>query len=378
MKITLPLLLGAVFASSAFTAETPAPKPATLDDSEVRITYAELKKLLAAAQPPAATATASKPPLPAALLSAVWTLDVQKGRLTAEMSAQSFIEGWQCIPLAGADLGAIEVQPPDTRLVVQNDHLCLLTEKIGPQTLTLTFPFRSAQTITLAPSALAELEISALPEKQHLRLQSGSSTTFIRESGRHALPASGVEVTLSLESDEMPAIAATANDDAILTTATYTTQVVRDGSVLTEGTLLVRHDPPLNITVMLPEAARLLQCHVNGELIRPAVQNGTQIDIPLHDPATDGGESKIELSFTSTLPALQATEGEIELALPRTALFARQIDWQVRLPESFDLAASGNVEPQPATEAKTGLNLRKSLCRDQQPQARITYRKRSN
>lgn len=373
MKITLPLLLGAVFATGALTAQTPASK---LDDSEVRISYAELKRLLAAAQPPAASATASKPPLPAALLSAVWTLDVQKGRLTAEMSAQSFIEGWQCILLAGADLGAIEVQPPDTRLVVQNDHLCLLTEKIGPQTLTLTFPFRSAQTITLAPSALAALEISALPEKQHLRLQGGSSTTVIRESGRHALPASGGEVTLSLESDQTPALAA--NDDAILTTATYTTQVVRDGSVLTEGTLLVRHDPPLNITVMLPETARLLQCHVNGELIRPAVQNGMQIDIPLHDPATDGGESKIELSFTSSLPALQATEGEIEIALPRTALFARQIDWQVRLPEGFDLAASGNVEPQPATEAKAGLNLRKSLCHDQQPQARITYRKRSN
>jgi hypothetical protein len=51
----------------------------------------------------------------------------------------------------------------------------------------------------------------------------------------------------------------------------------------------------------------------------------------------------------------------------------------VQLPSGFDTTASGNIEAlAPVAEAKSGLHLRKSLCRDQQPQARISYRKRTN
>jgi hypothetical protein len=51
----------------------------------------------------------------------------------------------------------------------------------------------------------------------------------------------------------------------------------------------------------------------------------------------------------------------------------------VQLPTGFDTTAIGNIETlPPAADAKPGLHLRKSLCRDQQPQARISYRKRTN
>ncbi len=369
MKIIRLSLLGAVLATSAATAQT-----TQLDDSEVRISYAELKRLLAASQPVVEVKTKAPPPVPAALLSAVYRLDAKTGEIIAEMQAQSFAEGWQAIPLAGASTGAVSIDPADARVVVQNEQLCLLTDQTGLTSLKLTFPAVWPQTLHLAPSAVAALEVASLPENHVLRLSSG---TLIRQNGRHALPAAGGEITLSLEDAAKPATPLA--DEAILTSATYATQVVRDGSVLTEGTLLVRHDPPVRIVVTLPEGSQLLQCRVNDTLIRPGSPSGTRLEIPLDDPATDGGESKVELSFTSTLPALQPTEGEINLALPQTPLFAKQIDWQVQLPAGFDTTASGNIEAlAPTADAKPGLHLRKSLCRDQQPQARIAYRKRTN
>ena len=66
MKPLILLLLGA----GSMLAQTDKPvTTATLDESEVRITYGELKRLVAATLPKEAPA-AAKPPVPAALLSA--------------------------------------------------------------------------------------------------------------------------------------------------------------------------------------------------------------------------------------------------------------------------------------------------------------------
>jgi hypothetical protein len=147
--------------------------------------------------------------------------------------------------------------------------------------------------------------------------------------------------------------------------------------VLTEGAITVRHDHPVKLVLQLPEAAKLLQCHVNADPVRPTLGEASRIEIPLDDPTTDGAESEVKLSFTSTLTALQAAEGELALALPQTPLFAKQIDWNVQLPTGYDLSFTGNVDPVTDKPTAPGLHLRKSLCRDQQPQARITYRKRT-
>lgn len=369
MKITFLSLLGAVLASSAGLAQT------QLDDSEVRISYAELKRLLAATQPVTEVKSKPPPPVPAALLSAVYRLDASTGEIIAEMQAQSFVEGWQAIPLTGAAAGVVNLEPPDARVVVQNDQLCLLTDQTGLSSLKLTLSAVWPQTLHLAPSAVAALEVAELPEAHALRLSTGH---VIRQNGRHALPAAGGEVTLTLEDAKQPVVESKSSD-AVLNTATYLTQVVSDGSVLTEGTLLVLLDAPMNLQVTLPQSSQLLRCQVNGKNARASVQNGTQLDIPLGEPSEPGVEHKIYLSFTSTLPALQPSEGEINLSLPQTPLFAKQIDWSVQLPAGFDTTATGNIETlPPAADSKAGLHLRKALCRDQQPQARIAYRKRSN
>ena len=378
VKPFILFLLGA----SSLLAQTEKPvTTATLDESEVRITYGELKRLVAATVPKAAPAEV-KPPVSAALLASTYHVDAKAGTLTAEMQVESFDASWHAIPLAGAASGAISVDPKDARIVVTDDHLCLITDQTGAQTIKLTFALGKegqATTLHLAPSPVASLEVKELPEGKVLRLQSGTTTQTLATTGLIALPAAGGEVTLMLEdarkASQSPLAGST--DDAIISAAAYTTQVVRDGSVLTEGTITLRHDHPVKLVLQLPEAAKLLQCHVNADPVRPTIGEANRLEIPLNDPTTDGAESEVKLSFTATLTALQAAEGELDLALPQTPLFAKQIDWSVQLPSSYDLSFTGNVDPITDKPTEPGLHLRKSLCRDQEPQARITYRKRT-
>jgi hypothetical protein len=372
------LLLGA----SSLLAQTDKPvTTVTLDESEVRITYGELKRLVAATLPKESPAAVS-PPVQAALLSTAYQIDVKAGTIIAEMQVESFEAAWQAVPLAGAALGAISVEPKDARIVVNEDHLCLVTDQTGAQSVKLTFALAKegqGTTLHLAASPVASLEVKELPEGKVLRLQSGVTTQTLATAGILALPAIGGEITLTLEdarkASQTPLAGPT--DDAIISAAAYTTQVVRDGSVLTEGAINVRHDHPVKLVLQLPEAAKLLQCHVNADPVRPTLGEASRIEIPLDDPTTDGAESEVKLSFTSTLTALQAAEGELALALPQTPLFAKQIDWNVQLPTGYDLSFTGNVDPVTDKPTALGLHLRKSLCRDQQPQARITYRKRT-
>ncbi len=379
MKPLILLLLGV----SSLLAQTEKPvTSATLDESEVRITYGELKRLVAATLPKEAP-VAVKPPVQAALLSTAYQIDAKAGTIIAEMQVESFEAAWQAVPLAGAASGAISVEPKDARIVVSEDHLCLITDQTGAQSVKLTFALAKegqGTTLHLAASPVASLEVKELPEGKVLRLQSGVTSQTLATAGIIALPAIGGEITLTLEdarkASQTPLAGPT--DDALISAAAYTTQVVRDGSVLTEGAITVCHDHPVKLVLQLPETVKLLQCHVNADPVRPTLGEANRIEIPLDDPATDGAESEVKLSFTSTLTALQAAEGELDLALPQTPLFAKQIDWNVQLPTGYDLSFTGNIDPITDKTTTPGLHLRKSLCRDQQPQARITYRKRTS
>jgi hypothetical protein len=381
MKALLVLLMSA----GTLLAQTTRPvTSATLDESEVRITYGELKRLVAATLPREAPPPVKPPPPPiaAALLSAMYQLDAKAGALTAEMQVENFDGGWHAVPLSGATMGATAVEPKEARLVVADGHICLITDKAGAQQVKLSFAMAAqgqGTVLHLAPAPITALTFKELTDGKNMRVQQGSNTLSLAAPGTLALPSQGGELTLSIEDNRKPAqLAASGVDDAIVSEATYNTQVVRDGSVLTEGTVLVRHDHSTRLELKLPDATRLLQCHVQGEPVRPVVKDAGRLEIPLDDPTTDGAESEVKFSFTAVLPPLQPAEGELDLALPQTPLFAKQIDWNVQLPAIYELSFSGNVDSFTDKTATPGLHLRKSLSRDQQPQARITYRKRSS
>jgi hypothetical protein len=190
MKPLILLLLGA---GSCWL----KPKPVTtttLDESEVRITYGELKRLVAATLPKESVSEATvKPPVSGGLLSAVYQIDAKAGTIIAEMQVESFEAAWQAVPLAGAASGAISVEPKDARIVVTDDHLCLVTDQTGAQSVKLTFALAKegqGTTLHLAASPVASLEVKELPEGKVLRLQSGVTTTNnLATAGIIALPA---------------------------------------------------------------------------------------------------------------------------------------------------------------------------------------------
>lgn len=374
--------LGLLTSAWAQSTNAKAVTSATLDESEVRITYGELKRLVAATLPKLAPPELKpKPPVPAALLAAIYRFDASAGTLVADMRVEAFEEGWQLVPVAGAVGGATSVEPEGVRLVSREDALCLITDKVGSQELQIAFgvaPIGQATPLYLAPSAVAALEIKAIPEGKVVRFQQGTTNQLIVKAGSCALSAAGGEVTLVVEDARQAPLANTTTEDAIISTATYTTEVARDGSAFTQGVIIAHHEQPVKLTVQMPEGSRLLQCQVNSESVRVVALGTGRLEIPLDDPTTDGAESELKLSFTSTVPPLQIGEGEIELLLPQTPVFVKQVDWSVQLPVGYDLTFSGNVDAVTDKPNTPGLQLRKAFCRDQQPQARITYRKRSS
>jgi hypothetical protein len=381
MKITTLFALAALW-PLATQGQGSAP---ALDNSEVRITYGELKRLLAAAAPPTvAEPRKPLPPVAAALVSARYQVNSETGDVTVEMEVENFDGGWHAIAVAGAGQGASAVEPAEARMVVKEGMLCVVTDKAGTMRVKLTFPAMlsgEAFALKLAPSAVHWLEAAQLPVGNKLRLTSEGTSRALSVGGLVALPAAGGEVLLTLEDeDASPARTAAVADAGIISQGAYTTEVVRDGTVLTEGTLVVRHDLPTQLKVTLPKGAALLQCLVNSEPLRLPVAED-RLEIPLEEASTDGAESEVKISYTQQLGPLESAEGEVTLALPQMAEFARVIDWAIRMPDGFDLTVTGNVEPMaPDTAAPAAksaeLKLRKSLCRGQQPQARITYRRR--
>lgn len=179
----------------------------TLNQAEVRLPYAELKKLWDAAQPVIKPEEPVVPPA-GALLAARYNLDMSSGNLTmtAEFKVESFAGRWEKIPLMGAGLAVASVEPEDTRLILENDYLCLMAKESGPVTITVRFneqPLPESDTMPLlnlltAQGAVGSLQVKGLPQERLLKIKNGQSLTRQDGVASIALPSKGGELTLYL------------------------------------------------------------------------------------------------------------------------------------------------------------------------------------
>ncbi|MEY4483909.1 MAG: hypothetical protein RL693_1361 [Verrucomicrobiota bacterium] len=179
----------------------------TLGQAEVRLPYAELKKLWDAAQP---AIKPEDPPVPPSgvLLAARYNLDLLTGNvvMTAEFKVESFAGNWEKIPLMGAGLAVASVEPEDTRLILEKDFLCLMVKEIGPATIKVRFnelPLPASDTIPLlsllaAPGAVGSLQVKGLLQERLLKIKDGQPLTRQEGGATLALPSKGGEVTLYL------------------------------------------------------------------------------------------------------------------------------------------------------------------------------------
>jgi hypothetical protein len=151
-------------------------------------------------------------------------------------------------------------------------------------------------------------------------------------------------------------------------------RIVTDGALMCEADYVIQHDRPLVWQLHLPEKTELLNCVVNGRAVSPVAREGNTIEFTLDAPGS-GARTEIKVSYTGRKPAFHPVEGRVEVELPQTELLINRLDWSLQLPAAYEVVAlEGNVESAPSNRTD-GIALRKDLCRNERPSARLFYQK---
>lgn len=163
---------------------------------------------------------------------------------------------------------------------------------------------------------------------------------------------------------------------AVVETATAKTRVVADGALLTEIDYSIRHERALRWSVSLPEGSELLAASVAGQPVKPIDRGDRVLEFALPDRKDP---SAVSLSYTAKKPGFQPVSGRIAVELPQTDLLIHWLDWELRIPVAYEVAAfEGNVESMPGdkTDGTTrAIPLHKELCKNERPRAELFYQK---
>lgn len=157
--------------------------------------------------------------------------------------------------------------------------------------------------------------------------------------------------------------------------ASYETQVVKGGDLLTHGELEIEHEKSVSWSFTLPKGATLLACKLDGSSVSPILRADGLLELPLRNPT---GGSKVTLSFTAQTLAFDPVEGSAVLSLLKTETFCHAQSWAIALPPEYEATAiEGNIPFNPTPPKDQRLHLLKQLSRGETPSAQIYYRKKS-
>jgi hypothetical protein len=163
---------------------------------------------------------------------------------------------------------------------------------------------------------------------------------------------------------------------AVVETATAKTRIVSDGALLTEIDYTVRHERALRWSVDLPEGCELLAASVEGQPVKPIDRGEHVLEFSLPSGKV---VSAVALSYTAKKPAFKPVSGQIAVELPQTDLLVHWIDWELRIPIAYEIAAfEGNVESAPCGKTdgtSRAIQLHKELCKKERPRAEFFYQK---
>ncbi len=176
--------------------------------------------------------------------------------------------------------------------------------------------------------------------------------------------------TVELAVNPLPVVATA---EATVSEAVWSVKLEPDGAMMVEGVMNVEHRGMLGVTLDVPSGLSLLSCEVAGQSATPVNLGEGRIEVSL--PGS-GDKTRISLSFTGRVAALDPVEGTLSLALPRTPLFIRALTWKIELPRGYQAETHGNLlrtaEP---NEPPSRLTLRKNLCRDERPETNVFYQR---
>ncbi|RPJ32674.1 MAG: hypothetical protein EHM17_12700 [Verrucomicrobiaceae bacterium] len=162
-----------------------------LDDAEVRISYGELKQLLARSEP------VKKPETPPpALLSARLRLSMDHGQpvINATFRTLGFGDEIALVPLISGDVSLESQIPAEAVVITENDSLCLASGKTGTHTLQLRLlPIigEDGFLITVPPCPSVVFETGDLSAGQSVVLNSGSKEEALAAGQIRPLPNKG-------------------------------------------------------------------------------------------------------------------------------------------------------------------------------------------
>ena len=163
---------------------------------------------------------------------------------------------------------------------------------------------------------------------------------------------------------------------AVVETETAKTRIVSDGALLTEINYTIRHERALRWSVALPEGCELLAASIEGQPVKPIDRGEHILEFALPSGKT---VSAVALSYTAKMPAFKPVSGQIAVELPQTDLLVHWIDWELRIPVAYEIAAfEGNVESAPCGKTdgtSRAIQLHKELCKKERPRAEFFYQK---
>ena len=363
----------------------PGAEPAALNLNGARVTlpYPELKALWQAAHPE--IPPKRKPPVEAALLSARYQL-VVKGDLAAglvDYEIENFTDEWTTIPLLGAQIQVDEIEPADVQLIVREGHYALVTNRPGKQKLRLKFALKLNGVnfaLIASPAAINTVSIAGLPEKQTLRIAEATQLSAEKDRVSFRLPATErIEFEIvpeQIAAPPRPNLPLVETARAVVETATAKTRIVSDGALLTEISYDIRHSRAMPWRVNLPEGSQLLDAKIDGQPVQPGDRGERTLEFAL---PSEKELNSVSLSYTEKKPAFKPVSGQIAVELPETDLLIHGLDWELRIPVAYEIAAfEGNVESAPGDKCDSAsrvIPLHKELCKNERPRAEFFYQK---
>jgi hypothetical protein len=163
---------------------------------------------------------------------------------------------------------------------------------------------------------------------------------------------------------------------AVVETVTAKTRIVSDGALLTEISYNIRHERALRWSVNLPEGSELLAAALDGQPVKP-IDRGERV---LEFGLPSGNDlNSVSISYTAKKPPFKPVSGQIAVELPQTDLLIHWLDWELRIPVAYEIAAfEGNVESGPCAKSDPTsrvIPLHKELCKNERPRAEFFYQK---
>lgn len=210
-----------------------------------------------------------------------------------------------------------------------------------------------------AESLSGPFEPDGLPESLKSKLK-GESCHFLEAAD-----------TAVLTVNPLPLVATA---EGSIPTAAWAVKIEPDGAMLVKGSMAVEHRRRMTVAFDTPVGLTLLSCQVADQPVAPVNLGDGRLEVTLPG---QGGTSQIECAFTGRAAALDAVEGTLALALPKTPLFINALTWGIELPAGYLAETHGNLTRviQQKDPVRSQITLQKNLCRDERPEIQVFYRR---